>query len=178
MMDTKSRLTMDEIRAAIESIASDESNRDQFKALKMLAAEEASTVSLPPPLTDADIVARLARLMAPAGVEMCRRAFRRAFRKTHGQVKIETPPEGDPADELNEEDRRRVGRVHTLRDLYRVAPELKRSGVPPGYPMTGDVLERQAFVQAKAAEYLVAAARGKPSFTPTPVQPTEQGQGA
>lgn len=165
-------MSLEDIEQAWNDIASDPDHRDRTKALKALSAFKSSSATLPPPLTDDEVVERMSFLMKSAGVELCRRSFRRAFRKEHGDIKIEARPVGDPMDELPPDDRARIGRLQNLRDLYRLCPALKRGGLPKGYPVAGDVLERMEWIRDQAAAYLVAERRGNPmSSQPSATKP-------
>jgi hypothetical protein len=126
----------------------------------MLAAERGpSSITIPPPLTRAERVERLARVMKPCGPDEVRSAWRKAFRPTHGEIRPESAPRGDALEDLSAEDKRLVDRVHTLRDVYHLVPELKQPGVVTGFPSHGDLLEKVEFCKQLAAKALLAKRR-------------------
>jgi len=149
-------MTMDEVRSALENIARDPEHRDHFKALKMLRSEEASSAVLPEPLTDEEVVLRLARIMRPAGPENCQIAFHRAFPRSKKTV---TSAPRIEAEDLTEEDRDIVNRVTSLPMLYRLFPEIKRNGVPKGYPTTKGLAAQLRFVREQATRMLLERER-------------------
>ena len=150
--EPKKRLSLEEIRAALDDIARDASNRDRFKALKMLAEGETSSVTLPEPMGDGEIIERLQRVMKPAAKELVQIAYRRAF------------PRNDPVDivsptlnisTMTEEQQAIVKKCINLKALYRNFPEIKRHGVPTGYPSGRGIEIQQAWCRTKAAKMLI-----------------------
>jgi hypothetical protein len=148
----RKKLTMEEIRSAIEAIASDDSNRDQFKALKMLAGEETSSITLPPPMSESEAVERVSRLLRPLGPEGCKIAYKKAFpasKKTiEDSVKLYM-------DDLDEADQEKLKRVSNLKGLYRLFPELKKPGLPTGFPAGGGLEVKAEWCKKAAARILL-----------------------
>ena len=146
------RMSMDEIMAEMNRIAQDPGNRDQFKALKALAADENGGVILPPPLSDGEMIEMLKRVMRTCGMEASRIAYRRAFRRTDST--IETAPQtiiGDIPDHLKE----KIKKIRTMKSFNKMFPELKQGGVPKGYPSRRGPEVKTAFLQKLAARILM-----------------------
>lgn len=129
---TGPRMTFEEVMAAIEEVARDGEGADKFRALKMLRDDRGTeAITLPPPLNEQEMIPRLARLMKPCGVHLCQLAFRKAFPRKN--LDIDAPIEIEEGD-VEPEARARAMSVLSLKHLYKLYPELKRSGVPAGYP--------------------------------------------
>lgn len=145
-------LSIDDVMEKISDIAGDRDNRDQFKALKMLAAAKSSSVVLPEPLSDGEVIERLFRLMRPAGMDLCQIAYRKAFQGRMSN--IEDKPTlliGDLSDEMKAQ----VKKVTSLKVFYKVFPEMKAPGIPKGYP-SGKGMERQrGWLQRMSAKILL-----------------------
>ena len=154
----RQRMSMDEIMAAIDDVARDPEDRDRFKALRMLASEGTSSVVLPEPMSDSEIIARLMRVMKPSGQALCQLAYKRAFPVT--KLKL-TDTVKVYEEDLTDEQKATVQKIKSLKHLYRVFPEIKRAGVPTGFP-TGKGLEvQQGWVRRKAAEILISREQAK-----------------
>lgn len=136
----KSR-TMDDVMADIEAISEDSEHRDQFKALKMLASAKSSSVTLPPPMEEHEMIERFARLMKPAGFHVVQIAYKRAFPNRKPIEEVEPKLN---AIHLPDEDRLMIQKCTNLKALYRMFPEIKKPGLPTGYPKgRGKVLQQQ-----------------------------------
>lgn len=122
---------MEEVLADIDAISSDPEHRDQFKALKMLASTQSSSVVLNPPMGESEILDRLSRVMKPAGPNRCQLAFARAFPRS--KQSVGTTPELT-IQNLSEESIAIIGKVFNLKSLYREFPAIKRHGMPSGFP--------------------------------------------
>lgn len=152
------RMSMDEILAEVDAIAKDPGDRDRFKALKMLSSTQSSSIVLPEPSNADERMARLARIMKPAGLAEVQGAYAIAFpgegRRIEDALRpdeVELPPE------LHE----RAMRCTSLGLLYREFPELKRPGIPRGFPRgKGSLIQRQ-WCQIEAAKYLLELEKKK-----------------
>ena len=150
--EPKKRRSLEEITADIEAISEDPSHRDQFKALRMLAAEKSSSITLPEPMGDGEIVERLIRLMKPAGRELCQQAYARAFHRAKDTVA--TAPTLRVVD-LTDDQKDFVLEIRNLKQLYRAFPEIKRHGVPTGYPSGRGIEIQQEWCRTKAGKMLI-----------------------
>ena len=148
-------MTVDQIMEEINAIAGDPDNRDQFKALKMLAAEKSSAVVLPDPLSDREVIDRMVRIVKPFGKEIWNIVGREAFegRRSTADMydKIKTRSEHLTLEQLE-----KIGRIRNVRDLYRQIPELKRDGVPKGYPKSKGEIVQQAWLRERATAHFIA----------------------
>jgi hypothetical protein len=153
-----SRMSMDEILAEVDAIAKDPGDRDRFKALKMLASAQSSSIVLPEPSTPEERIQRLARIMKPAGLGEVHSAYTVAFPGKRGIIEDALrPDEVELPAELHE----RAQRCTSLGLLYREFPELKRPGIPRGFPRgRGSLIQRQ-WCQTQAAMYLLELEKKK-----------------
>ena len=97
MTKPRGRMTADEIRSEIERLArGGGEGSDKRWALKVLAAQEGDTgrVTLPPPMSDGEVVERLARLLRPAGKALTSAAVGHAF---GAGVRLVVDPPAAPA---------------------------------------------------------------------------------
>lgn len=154
-LSKRQRMSMDEIAEMASEIARDpEAGADRFRAMKFLAQAEASTVLLPDPLDEPEAIDRLARLLKGYGPEVARLAYRRAYPMHRKQI------DGMPSNaeiRIDPELKKKAMRIRTLKMLYKVFPEIKRPGVPPGYPSGGGILVQQEYVQRKALKMYIDA---------------------
>jgi len=128
----KKKLSIDDIQSLVTEIAQDpESGADRFRALKMLASQNSSSIMLPDPMENGELVERLARLQRAAGIDICQLSYQRAFPQAVDSV-ASAPKLG--IDDLPAEIMEQVKKVRSLKSLYRWFPEIKRPGFPPGYP--------------------------------------------
>lgn len=133
--------TMDDVMADIEAISEDSEHRDQFKALKMLASANTASVTLPPPMQEHEMIERFARLMKPAGYHVVQVAYKRAFPNRKPIEEVE--PKFKEV-QLPDEDRLMIQNSRNLKALYRLFPEIKKAGIPTGFPRgKGKELQQQ-----------------------------------
>jgi len=165
----KALRSMDDILADIDAISSDPEHRDQFKALKMLASTKSSAVVLQPPLEDGEIVDRLVRVMKPAGPNLCQMAYRRAFRLNRDSI-ADMPHVG--FEHLPVESQDIIAKVRSLKSLYRQFPEIKRPGVPAGFPTGKGMHVQSEWCKQQAAKILLDREKKKMA------EPVENGQTA
>lgn len=78
-MTDASRLSLDEIQQLLTDIARNGEGADKFRALKMIATMNSAQAALPDPVSDADIVGRLVRLLKAAGYARATKAMSDAF---------------------------------------------------------------------------------------------------
>lgn len=127
----KKRFTADEIEQFLHEIAADPSSgADRFRAIKMLRGQgEAEGDAL---LADEDVQNFLTIEMKALGSVRVQAAYKKAFPSQ------KAPEFSEPRiDEsmLSKEAMERVRRCLNLRLLYKIYPQTKRSGFPPGYPV-------------------------------------------
>jgi hypothetical protein len=151
--DRPRRLSLDEILDMVSQVArDDESGADRFRALKMLASMESAAVVLPAPLTDAEMIDRVARVSKGAGLKLAELGFRKAFpqaRRGSDMAPVMSLEQLDPGILAQ------ASKVVSIKMLYRAFPEVKRSGTPPGYPRTGSLAARQNWCQRIAAQLIL-----------------------
>jgi hypothetical protein len=153
--------------ADIDAISCDPEHRDQFKALKMLAAAKSSAVVLPEPMSDHDIVERISRLHTAAGPELTRLAYRKSFPRG---IDIDETP-SMTLNTLPPEVRGEAAKIVSIKMLYRAFPQVKRGGQPPGYPRAGSLAAQQDWCQRTAAQLILDREQARVNGTPKPEPP-------
>lgn len=146
-----SKMTLVDIHNELEAIAKDpDAGADKFRALKMLASMSSNTNAIPEPLHEQEIVARLVRVMRPAGMGLCQIAYKRAFQG--GKGTLSSLPVKAKDHDLSEEELGKVPR--TLKQFYRRFPELKSSGFPSGYPVGRSVELKRAWLREQTIKVI------------------------
>ncbi len=164
----KKPMSAEEVRSKIEELARSGEGADQRWALRTLHAEESGAVTLPTPLTDAEVLERTCRIMKSAGQILSQLAYRQTFPKS--KLGGELAPRM-LLNDLPEHIREKAMQVTTLRILYRDFPDVKRPGMPPGYPQKSSLLARQEWCQRTAANLLLEQEQKKLDETPGTEEP-------
>lgn len=144
-------LTFDEAVALISEIARNGEGAEKFRALKMVMAQESASVTLPEPMSDHEIIDRLARLIRAAGPTAAQLAYRRAFPAAKTAIYKATP-------KIAEADVAPVEKAQlptNLRALYRMFPEIKQGGQPKGFPRKGGLLAKKEWCQREAMKMIL-----------------------
>ena len=150
----RKRLSLDDILDAVTEIAEDqEAGPDRFRALKMLTSMNSGTVVLPALADDADAIDRLSRLIKGCGPTLTKMAWRKAFPYTAWRKNDKDRVYEDDI-KLDPETMEKVIRLKTLPMLYKAFPDLKRPGVPIGYPTSRGESAKIEWIQRKAKEIL------------------------
>lgn len=148
--EKKRRMTFDEAAELIEETARDGDGAQKLRALQMVMASKASSVTLPPPLSTDEVVERLARVMKAAGAANCQFAYRIAFAAAKREIFDAMPPvhESDvPAFKTQ-------SLPMSLKQLYKQFPEVKRSGYPATYPRSHGLEAQADWCRKKALQIL------------------------
>lgn len=154
------RLSMDDIEMAINEVAQDpDGGPDRFRALKLLTTMQGSSVALPPPLGEDQIVERLALLLRAAGPEVARIAFRRA-QGNRGSVQITDPVE-IVAGTLTVDQRDECRRIKSLRKYYQRFPSVRRPGFPKGYPYGKGNTVQVEWIYRESIKNMIAEVQAK-----------------
>ena len=144
-------MTPEEITARIHALGKHGDDAASRWALKLLHSQQQSDSGLPPPLTENEYIERLARVMKPAGRELCQIAYRKAF--PYGpKLNLGVVQAGVRAQHLPEDAKERIKKVHNLKSLYRLYPQVKKHGVPMGYPRSKGIEVIQSFVRSLATQ--------------------------
>lgn len=144
-------ITFDEAREIISDIARGGDGPDKFRALKMVMGLEGSGVGLPEPLTDNDALERLARLIRAVGPTGAQIAYRRAFPASKRSIDASAP-------KISEADMPPIDRTKlpkNLRELYRMFPEIKKPGIPPGFPLRSGLETQKKWCNDAAVRILM-----------------------
>lgn len=149
----KARPTMDELLDIASDIAQDpESGPDRFRAIRMLTQIQVANVMLTEPMGDGDIVDRLSRLMKGAGQGLTQIAYNRAFpsaKLTHAHNIATAYADATPEQVAQSK------RTTSLKLLYKHFPEVKRQGIPKGFPSGRSIAAKTEFCQNQALKLLV-----------------------
>lgn len=151
MSEAKTPMTAEEVRSRIEDLARGGEGADQRWALRMLSAQETSTIMLPEPMNDAQYIESLSILMRGGGNEITQHAYKKAF--PNAQRGIHLAPVLS-LDQLPEMVLQEAMKIVSLPLLYKRFPHLKRSGQPPGYPKKS-LSKQQDWCQRVAANELM-----------------------
>jgi hypothetical protein len=155
------RRTVDEIAAELERIAF-EGGEDaaRLRALKLLRDDRGGATGfvLDPPLSEAEIIDRLARLLKPAGPALVQVAWQRAFPR-HKQSVDHVPTL--TTNQLPQHIRDEAAKILSLRHLYRTYPALKRPGMPSTYPQRRSAAVQRAWCVRQAEKYLLDVEQAK-----------------
>lgn len=158
----KRTLSIDEIHAILTEIATDdEAGADRFRALKLLRAEKEQDTILPAPMTEKEVIQRLERLNRAVGNTIARAALARTVRRS-GAGAIEKDTKRMTADDLDIDV---AGLPMTLKALYRKYPEMKRAGVPKGFPMKSSLLKQQDWIKKAALKIELERKRAQTAET-------------
>lgn len=154
MTDKPTRMTMEEIDQALTEMGRDpDAGADRFRALKMLRVDGGLAQTLPEPMAEGEVIRRLQTLIQAAGTEISKIAFARAF-PTKREQSIDDAPLVHTKD-LSPEILDKVKKITSLKLLYRAFPEVKRHGVPKGYPSgRGMAIQLEWLRRAAARLYL------------------------
>ena len=157
-MSEKQPLSLDEAIGLISDIARHGEGADRLRALKEIRvmAQETGSVTLPDPMSDAEVIERLARLIKAAGPTVAQLAYKQAFpfaKKTvHDAVpKVLESDLGIDKSKL----------PVNLRQLYKMFPEIKRSGIPQGYPRGRGLAVVKKWCQDKAMQMIIDREQGR-----------------
>jgi hypothetical protein len=151
------KLTFDEAERLIAEIARTDGHKNQMRALAMVMAKDEGQDAIPAPLTDAEVIERLARLIRAAGPTASQLAYRRAFPASKRPINHAAPKVTET--DIAPVDKSSLPR--TLRDLYRMFPEIRRPGVPKGYPAKAGFLAKKEWCQAEAMKMILDREQAK-----------------
>lgn len=153
MAEAPKVLSLEEILHGLSDLARNGDGAQQTQAYRMLLAQKGgSAATLGDLLNDEDIVERLSRLMKPAGRELCKVAYHRAFGKARDEISAQP---NLTAELLHPDLIKQVEGIGGLRDLYRFRPEIKRPGVPKGYPVNKGKVVQKRWCQNQAIKILL-----------------------
>jgi len=149
-------LTLDEVTTILSDIARNGEGAERFRALKMVAAQETGSITLPDPISDAEAIERLGRIIRAAGPTVAQLAYRKAFPAAKRPIN-HAAPRVTVADMIID----RATLPVNLKQLYRRFPEIKRPGVPQGYPMGKGLAVVKDWCQKKALQLLIDQEQGR-----------------
>lgn len=172
--EKRTRLTFDEAMDLISEIARDGEGADKLRALKLAMSMEQGGSSLPEPLSDHEIEERLARLIRAVGPTGAQLAYRKAFPAAKRAIHHSAP-------KVTERDIAPIDKSElpgTLRSLYKMFPEVKRPGIPKGYPVNSGLAVKKAWCQKEAYKMILDREQRKldiiasqePADGPAPVE--------
>ena len=167
MNESPSKISLDEALSIVSEIARNGTGPDQFRALKMVMAQEAGTATLPEPLSDAEVIERGARLIRAMGPTAAQLAYRKAFPQSQRPINHAAPKiaEGDiaPID--------KSALPINLRSLYRMFPEIKKAGVPKGFPINRGLAVQKEWCQKMAMKMILDREQQKADMIATAAAP-------
>ena len=157
-MSDRNPLSLDEAIGLISDIARHGEGADRLRALREIRvmAQETGSVTLPDPMSDAEVIERLARLIKAAGPTVAQLAYKQAFPHSRKTVQ-EAVPRLLESDLVIDRSKLPVN----LKQLYRMFPEIKRSGVPQGYPRGKGLAVVKKWCQDKATQMIIDREQGR-----------------
>ena len=165
----RKRMTFDELIVEMEDVARNGDGADKFRALKTLMAQESGSVTLPEPMSDADIIDRLSRLIRAAGPTASQLAYRKAFPAGKRPINHAAP-------KITERDVAPIDKASlpiNLRSLYRMFPEIKKPGVPKGFPINSGLAVQKEWCQKMALRMILDQEQKKADMIATEAAPPE-----
>lgn len=162
-------MTFEEARERISEFARNGEGPDQFRALKMVMGLEGSGTGLPDPLTDHDVLDRLARLIRAVGPTGSQIAYRRAFPNTKRTIDASAP-------KITEADAAPIDKTKlpkNLRELYRMFPEIKKPGIPVGFPIRSGLEAQKKWCNDAAVRMILDREQAKIAASDTSGVPQE-----
>ena len=146
----KNTITFDEAMELISDIARNGEGPDKFRALKVAMSQQSGGITLPDPMSADEVVERLSRLMRGVGPANSQWAYRKAFPASKKEVfEAKVMVRGS---DLTADDIKKLPK--SLKQLYKMFPDTKRSGQPPGYPKLDGLEAQVSWCQNKALEIL------------------------
>lgn len=150
--------SVDEIEQILGDIVRDGEGASQIRAIQLLRNKDTEAATLPPPLSDAEIIERLARLIRAAGSTAARLAYRKAFPQAQRKLT-------DAAPKVMESDLPPIDKAslpRTLRTLWKMFPEVKpRAGIPKGFPVRQGLAVQGEWCQKMALKMLMDREQSK-----------------
>jgi hypothetical protein len=123
--------------------------------MKLLMSMNASVAAVPPPLTDDEVVERLARLMKSASAKLCRAAYRRAYPL---RDRVPMYDQEEIAD-LGVFIKGKILGLKTLKQFNAMFPEVAKVGSPQGFPTGGGAEAQMEWVQQAATKIFIERRR-------------------
>lgn len=141
-------LSLTEIMEGLSDLARNGEGAQKAAAYRMLLGANSTAATLPPPLSAQEIDTRLIRIMKMVGIHRVQASYRKAF--PHATTR-HRPLQINPADlELPAD----YKYPKTVRELYKMFPEYKRHGFPPGFPVGKGVLIQREWLKDMAIKIL------------------------
>ena len=138
--ETQKVLTLEQIMMGLSEMAQHGEGAQRAAAFRLLMGASGANVSLPEPLTDREVVERLARLMRAFGKDTTRKAFSLAF------PALKTRPWKAPEVSEGDIDWSTFRFPVSIRHFYQKFPECKRPGRPKGFPIKGGLERKKAWL--------------------------------
>ncbi len=153
----KSRMSVEQVEALIEDLALNGDPASRRWALGKLRASHEEEPTLPPPLDEREIVARLSRLMHGAGRTVSAAAWRLAWPSSRLPVEQQVVAEVKRAggEHLPARIIEKIARIRDVPSLFREIPELKAPGRMPGFPIDDGPVARAEACRKRATAYYV-----------------------
>lgn len=141
---SEEKITAEWLERQIRDLAQSGEGADRRWALKVLREETQGETAFQKPLTDQEVVDRLARMMRGAGIGLTRAAYIKAYGTYKATVEGTLPEMGNL--DIDVEDLPK-----TLKQYYTRYPDFKRPGYPEGYPLK-DPVRQMLFIQKLSIE--------------------------
>jgi hypothetical protein len=148
-------LSMDDILAGLSDLAENGDGGQRVQAYRMLTSMNQTQASLPDPKPDIDMIARLSRLMKAAGHNLSQLAYKHAFPFSKGNA-YDAPKITETQANLKLD---YTKLPKTLRQYYKMFPEVKHRGTPKGWPGRRGPEVQVEWLRQKSVQILVDRAQ-------------------
>jgi hypothetical protein len=138
-------LSMEDIRAGLSELAQNGEGAQRTQAYRILMSMSGGDTALPDPLSTAEAIQRMRRLMRGFGLKMSRIAFIQEFPRVDGLRKLKY--EDLSVEEMDVDPDSLPHNLATFRKRY---PETVAKGTPKGYPKNGGMEEIKAWCRREA----------------------------
>jgi hypothetical protein len=122
----------------------------QLRALQLVLNREGTAATIPEPLGDEEKLELMSMMMSSLGQIGTQFAYRRAFPYSRRPINHAAAKIG--FDDLRVDE---TELPETLKQLYRMFPEVKRSGYPPSYPVGKGIAVKKEWCRREAKKILL-----------------------
>jgi hypothetical protein len=149
MTDPKN-ISFEEALELVSDVARNGQGTAQLRALQLVLNRESGAATIPEPLGDEEKLELMSMMMASLGQIGTQFAYRRAFPHSRRPVNHAAPKL-----ELTDLNMDESVLPETLKQFYRMFPEVKRGGYPPGFPVGKGIAVKKAWCQKQARKILL-----------------------
>ena len=143
-------ISFEEALKLVSDVARNGEGTAQLRALQLVLNREGTAATIPEPLGDEEKLELMSMMMASMGQIGTQFAYRRAFPYSRRPVNHAAAKIGFDDLRVDESDL-----PETLKQFYRMFPEVKRGGFPPGFPVGKGVAVKKEWCRREAKKILL-----------------------